>query len=108
MKKRLKRQNKGFILIEGLAALAILTFTLFNFYAGQSTYVLQIKKQQAELWAYRVLYEEVAAARGKQMNSSAFYQVSRNELVQIEIDFRQTPSVGFSTVNQKVAIFREK
>lgn len=108
MKKKLKRRNKGFVLIESLVALTILTFTLFHFYAGQSTFVLQIKKQQAELRAYRVLYEEVVAARAKQIKQPIFNQVARNGEVQIEIDLRETPSVGFSTVNQKVAIFREK
>ena len=107
MKKPSNRLIKGFILIESLGALAILTFCLLYFYSGQSSFLLKMKEEQLELTAYRILYEEVASACLKSTNQPIVSNISRNGHFQINIDLNQNASVKVSTMNQSVAIFRE-
>lgn len=54
-----KSWNKGFILMESLAALALITFCVGVFLTGQGQMLQQSEGKMADLKAKRVLYEEV-------------------------------------------------
>ncbi|AYW46135.1 hypothetical protein LQF61_11205 [Tetragenococcus koreensis] len=107
MKKRSQPLTSGFILLECIVALAILTTTVFLFQTSQVHALKETKKSQEELQMLRVLYEETKERRQYQMKT-ANYQVTRNGSFTISYQTSPMAQAKISTKQQDWAIIREK
>ncbi|GAA3018326.1 hypothetical protein [Tetragenococcus solitarius] len=107
MKKRLQPSAKGFILVECMVALAILTTTVFLFQISQVQILKETKKSQEELQMLRVLYEETKQRRHYQMKS-ADYQIIRDGTFTISYQTAPKAQAKISAGQQEWAIIREK
>ncbi|GMA48394.1 hypothetical protein [Tetragenococcus muriaticus] len=107
MKKRLQPLTKGFILLECLLALSILTTTVFLLQTSQVHALKETKKSQEELQMLRVLYEETKERRYYPMKEANF-QVIRDGTFSIVYQKSPMAKAKISSPQQDWAIIREK
>lgn len=107
MKKRLLPLNNGFILLECIIALTLLTTTVFLFQTSQVHILKKTKESQEELQMLRVLYEETKERKNYEMKT-ANYQLERDG--RFVISYKESPmaQAKISTKQQDWAIIREK
>ncbi|MDN6639296.1 MAG: hypothetical protein L0L10_00800 [Tetragenococcus sp.] len=107
MKKRLQPFTSGFILLECIIALAILTTTVFLFQTSQVHALKETKKSQEELQMLRVLYEETRERRQYQMKTGS-YQITRDGNFSITYQASPMAQAKISSQQQDWAVIREK
>lgn len=107
MKKKLLCCTKGFILLESLLSLAILTGTVLLLETTQIQMLKETKKEEVELQMLRVLYEEVRERRIYDL-PEATYTLERNGTFSIQYRKQPTSQAKISAQGQSQVICREK
>jgi len=107
MKKRLHPLNSGFILLECIIALSLLTTSVFLFQTSQTHILKKTKESQEELQMLRVLYEETKERRNYGLET-ANYQVQREGTFKIVYQKSPMAQAKISTNQQDWTFIREK
>ncbi len=107
MKKRSHPLNSGFILLECIVALSLLTMTVFLFQTSQTHMLKKTKESQEELQMLRVLYEETRERRNHELETAS-YQVKRDGTFTVSYQKDPMAQAKISTKQQDWAFIREK
>ncbi|MEK0151507.1 hypothetical protein WMB10_01055 [Tetragenococcus halophilus] len=107
MKKISHPLNNGFILLECIIALSLLTTTVFLFQTSQIHVLKKTKESQEELQMLRVLYEETKERRNYELETAS-YQVKRDGNFTIFYQKSPMAQAKISTNQQDWTFIREK
>ncbi|WP_291290816.1 competence type IV pilus minor pilin ComGE [Enterococcus sp.] len=86
-----KSSSKGYILLESLIGLGVLTTAVFLFLTVQTQILQQSAQLQAKVAALRVLYEEV---QGHTFEEEIVYSTQRTETYQVSLGLDRGHTYG--------------